>query len=172
MNESLTVAELFTVVCDSIPHHNLFRELWSGRAVRIEELPRRLCPKCGRRLPVDRVGGSPGPPGAWTYTEAETTLLCFVCGYDRKRAVAMTLDDLDAGARRIVDRLATCEWAHWQELFVAEMRCPDPGVRAEAVGETFLLFGGSLATLHPHRERSDALLALASSSAVHWPHRA
>jgi hypothetical protein len=52
MSAQPTATELFGVACESIPHHNLFRDLWSGRVVEIEEFPRYVCPKCGRRLPV------------------------------------------------------------------------------------------------------------------------
>jgi hypothetical protein len=84
----------------------------------------------------------------------------------------MTLDELDAGARVLVQTLEQQDWDSWRDALVSAMWQRDAAEQAEAVGETLLLVRDGLHFLRPHRERDDALKRLAISSAVHWPHRA
>ena len=42
----------FATVVASIPHHDLFRGMWSGRVTQLSDHHLRDCPHCGRQLPV------------------------------------------------------------------------------------------------------------------------
>ncbi|MFN8026383.1 MAG: hypothetical protein U0W40_08570 [Acidimicrobiia bacterium] len=174
--ESCTVAELFAIACDAIPHHSRFRDLWTGRVVSFDEYPRYVCPKCGRRLPVNKValgmgaGGAYG--GAWTLTDTEVAMKCAVCGFDHKLAIPMSLVELDAGARRLVTQLDEQGWDRWHDVLLDATEKRDLSEQAEAIGQTLLLIQMSLVWLRPHAERDHSLHVLAISSALHWPHRA
>jgi hypothetical protein len=169
-----TPAELFAVVCGTIPHHNIFRVLWSGRVVNVDEFPRSVCPKCGRRLPLVSASFATrsGPMRGWKRADAEVAMRCAVCGFAHKLAVPMLLDELDTGVRSLDLRLSEQGWDGWRDTLVTAMARHDDAERAEALGETLLLIGDGLHWLRPRQERDDAMKRLAISSAVHWPHRA
>jgi hypothetical protein len=170
-----TPAELFAVVCGTIPHHNIFRELWSGRVVRVDEFPRYVCPKCGRRLPLASASLARRTRpllGTWTLTDTEVAMLCAVCGFAHKLAIPMSLNELDTGVQSLDHRLSEQGWDGWRDTLENATWRDDEAERAEALGETLLLIRDGLHWLRPHQERDDAMKRLAISSAVHWPHRA
>jgi hypothetical protein len=172
-----TAPDLFTTVVASIPHHDLFRGMWSGRVTQLSEHHLRDCPRCGRQLPVTAEGATTSaqhefePSGQFVPTADELSLQCFVCGPEHERAVAVTLDELFAGAGALRDRLDEQKWHAWVDLLDTALAAVDDASRALAIGQSLLLLHDGIDQVKGHDDRDEPLFALAIGSAVHWPHR-
>jgi hypothetical protein len=159
-------AEEFDTVIASIPHHDVFRGMWSGRVTHLSDHHLRDCPRCGRQLPVTSEVATLSaehefaPSGQYVPTDDELSLQCFVCGPARDRRVDVALDEFLGGARALRDRLDEQQWHAWVELF-------DEGLAAADDAD-----GARIDQVKGHEERSAPLFALAIGSALHWPHRA
>ena len=76
----------FATVIASIPHHDLFRGMWSGRVTQLSDHHLRDCSNCGRQLPVTAEAVTLSaehefePSGQFVPTASELSLQCFVCG--------------------------------------------------------------------------------------------
>jgi hypothetical protein len=171
-------SEAFAIVVASIPHHDVFRGMWSGRVTQLSEHHLRDCSNCGRQLPVTAEAVTTSaehefePSGQFVPTASELSVQCFVCGPEHERAVAVTVDELFTGARALRERLDEQKWDAWVDLFDTALRGDDNAERALAVGQSLLLLHDGIDQVKGHDERSEPLFALAIGSAVHWPHRA
>jgi hypothetical protein len=170
--------EAFAIVVASIPHHDVFRGMWSGRVTQLSEHHLRDCSNCGRQLPVTAEAVTTSaehefePSGQFVPTDDELNLQCFVCGPERERAVAVSLDEFLAGVGALRDRLDEQKWQAWVELFDDALARDDDSERALATGQSLLLLHDGVAQIKGHEERDEPLFSLAIGSAVHWPHRA
>ena len=168
----------FATVVASIPHHDLFRGMWSGRVTQLSDHHLRDCPHCGRQLPVtaDAVTLSAEhefePSGQFVPTTDELSLQCFVCGPEHERAVAISVEELLTGAHALRDHLAEEKWHAWAELFDDALARTDDADRALAIGQSLLLLHDGIDQVKGHDDRDEPLFALSIGSAVHWPHRA
>ena len=168
----------FATVIASIPHHDLFRGMWSGRVTQLSDHHLRDCSNCGRQLPVTAEAVTLSaehefePSGQFVPTASELSLQCFVCGPEHERAVAITVDELFTGARALRDHLDEQKWHGWVDLFDGALGRTDDAERALALGQSLLLLHDGIDQVKGHDDRDEPLFALAIGSAVHWPHRA